>query len=297
MTNTRRKAVNIFNTIVRCSSCHHQMVDHDNAVSNRYEMRCLIGNCPCKSYFPDATYLSSGIRKKDKVKILHELHEKEQSNGQFTLVSTQVVEAGVDISFSYIFREKAPLDSIIQVMGRLNREAENDQASLVVYEYDKEHRPYSQLELDESEERLKVVKDSIDLYSLLDKYYESISEKNELYKNQSKELDDRITKLDFDGIWEFISKYVLEDERDPVLIPDLKDWDEVKELLMKKRLTKSDYRTFSNITASLPRKVYDLGIEDYFDGDVSEKNILLPKKEYLNEVYDSVLGTDKWLIA
>jgi len=159
------------------------------------------------------------------------------------------------------------------------------------------NRPYSQLELDESEERLKVVKDSIDLYSLLDKYYESISEKNELYKNQSKELDDRITKLDFDGIWEFMSKYVLEDERDPVFIPDLKDWDEVKELLMKKRLTKSDYRTFSNITASLPRKVYDLGIEDYFDGDVSEKNILLPKKEYLNEVYDSVLGTDKWLIA
>lgn len=173
------------------------MVDHDNAVSNRYEMRCLIGSCPCKSYFPDATYLSSGIKKKDKIKILHELHQKEQSNGQFTLVSTQVVEAGVDISFSYIFREKAPLDSIIQVMGRLNREAENDRASLVVYEYDKEHRPYSQLELDESEERLKVVKDSIDLYSLLDKYYESISEKNELYKNQSKELDGRITKLDF----------------------------------------------------------------------------------------------------
>jgi CRISPR/Cas system-associated endonuclease/helicase Cas3 len=271
------------------------VVDHDSTVANRYEMRCLIGNCTCKSYLPDAIYLSSGIRKKDKVKILYELHEKEQSNGQFTLVSTQVVEAGVDISFSHIFREKAPLDSIIQVMGRLNREAKNDQASLIVYEYDNEHRPYSQLELDESEKRLKVVKDSIDLYSLLDKYYESISEKNQLYKNQSKELDDRMTKLDFDGIWEFISKYVLEDERDPVLIPDLKDWDEVKELLMKKRLTKTDYRRFSNITASMPRKVY--GIEDYFDGDVLEKNILLPKKEYLNEVYDSVLGTEKWLIA
>ena len=107
------------------------------------------------------------------------------------------------MSFSQIFREKAPLDSIIQVMGRLNREAENDRASLIVYDYDKEHRPYSQLELNESEKRLKVVKDSIDLYSLLDEYYESISEKNQLYKNYSKELDERITKLDFDVIWEF----------------------------------------------------------------------------------------------
>jgi CRISPR/Cas system-associated endonuclease/helicase Cas3 len=100
----------------------------------------------------------------------------------FILVSTQVVEAGVDISFKHIFREKAPLDSIIQVMGILNREAENDQARLVVYEYDKEYRLYSQLELNESEAVLKLVKDSTDLYLSLDQYYESISEINYLYK-------------------------------------------------------------------------------------------------------------------
>ena len=73
----------------------------------------------------------------------------------------------------------------------------------------------------------------------------------------------------------------------------MKDWDEVKELLMKKRLTKTDYRRLSNITASLPKKVYDLGIVDDFDPGALEKNILLPRKEYLNQVYDSILGTDK----
>ena len=201
MANTRRKAANIF--------------------------QCLIDR------FPDPMYLSSGIRKKDRVTVLSQIRKKEQSNNPFILVATQVVEAGVDMSFSQIFREKAPLDSIIQVMGRLNREAENDRASLIVYEYDKEH-----------------------------------------------------------------NKYVLEDERDPVLIPDMKDWDQVKELLMmKKRLTKTDYRRLSNITASLPKKVYDLGIVDDFDPDALEKNILLPKKEYLNQVYDNILGTDKWLVT
>jgi CRISPR-associated endonuclease/helicase Cas3 len=70
-------------------------------------------------------------------------------------------EAGIDLSFSQIYREKAPLDNIIQVMGRLNREAEDDQAQLVVYEYDieydNEHRPYpyNKLELNESEVILK----------------------------------------------------------------------------------------------------------------------------------------------
>jgi CRISPR-associated endonuclease/helicase Cas3 len=264
MANTRRKAAGIF----------QQLVDR----------------------FPDAMYLSSGIRKIDRNKILTQVHEKEQSKHPFILVSTQVVEAGVDLSFSQIFREKAPLDSIIQVMGRLNREAENDQASLVIYNYDTEHRPYSQLELNESEKRLMAVKNSIDLYSVLDEYYESISGKNQLYQKYANKLDERITKLDFDGVWEFISKYVLEDERDPVLIPELRDWNEVKELLMKKRLTKTDYRRFSNMTASLPRKVHDLDIVDKFDPDVLEKNILLPKKENLNEVYDSVLGTDRLIV-
>jgi CRISPR-associated helicase Cas3/CRISPR-associated endonuclease Cas3-HD len=239
MANTRRKAANIFN-----------FVNHR---------------------FPDTLYLSSGVRKRDKIKILSQLHQNERSDDHFILVSTQVVEAGVDLSFSQVFREKAPLDSIIQVMGRLNREAEDDQAKLIVYEYDGKYQPYSELELNESEKILKWAKDSTELYSSLPQYYKSISEKNNLYKDHSKQLGDLIAKLDFDGIWEFINNHVLdntlENERDTVLIPDIQEWDGIKKLLMKKKLTKTDYRTFSNISASLPRKVYNLGIEDYFDGD------------------------------
>ncbi|MDQ6862626.1 MAG: hypothetical protein M3044_02260 [Thermoproteota archaeon] len=225
MANTRRKAANIFD-----------FVNHR---------------------FPGTVYLSSGVRKSDKIKILSQLHENKRSDPNI-LVSTQVVEAGVDLSFSHIFREKAPLDSIIQVMGRLNREAENDQSKLIVYEYDNEYRPYSKLELNESEEILKTAKDSTELYSKLDQYYKSISEKNNLYKDHSKQLDDLIAKLDFDGVWEFINSHVLdntlENERDTVLIPDIQEWDGIKSLLMKKRLTKTDYRTFSNISASMPKK-------------------------------------------
>jgi hypothetical protein len=33
-----------------------------------------------------------------------------------------------------------------------------------------------------------------------------------------------------------------------------------------------------------------------FCNSALEKNILLPKKENLREVYDDILGTDKWLI-
>ncbi len=65
-------------------------------------------------------YLSSAVRPKDRKQRIERL--RESTSDRFIVVSTQVVEAGVDIDMDAVWRDFAPLDSIVQAAGRCNRE-------------------------------------------------------------------------------------------------------------------------------------------------------------------------------
>jgi len=76
-------------------------------------------NLPYKVYF-----LSRNVLASDRKNILERLQKHlKQKNAEkkCLLICTQLVEAGVDISFEKVIRDIAPLSSIIQVAGRCNR--------------------------------------------------------------------------------------------------------------------------------------------------------------------------------
>lgn len=92
--NTKKAAVTLFKYI------------KDNMTD--YEIFCL------------TTYLVPCDRKNkiNRIKVL--LKDKKK----IIVVATQLIEAGVDVSFKNVFRDFGPLDSIIQVAGRCNRNGE-----------------------------------------------------------------------------------------------------------------------------------------------------------------------------
>ena len=63
-------------------------------------------------------HLSTNLRPKDRARILGEIQGCDKPH---LLVSTQVVEAGVDLSFDLVFRALAPIDALVQAAGRCNR--------------------------------------------------------------------------------------------------------------------------------------------------------------------------------
>ena len=71
-------------------------------------------------------FLSGWVTPADRKRIMGQIKTKENKKLLRYLVATQVVEAGVDLSFDLVARDIAPLDNLVQVAGRCNRHMEEE---------------------------------------------------------------------------------------------------------------------------------------------------------------------------
>jgi CRISPR-associated endonuclease Cas3-HD len=78
-------------------------------------------------------HLSTRLRPVDRLKLIETAKELTQHGHGLLTVSTQLVEAGVDISFDRVYRDLAPIDSIVQAAGRCNRSFERDRGHVTVW--------------------------------------------------------------------------------------------------------------------------------------------------------------------
>jgi len=147
------------------------------------------------------SYLSTHVTPKERLKKIREIREKKYK----VVVTTQLVEAGVDIDFDIVVRDIAPLDSINQASGRCNRN-DNDKGKVYIFALkdDKDKKLASYVYNDgvllNITENILSAKDEIkegEFLELINQYYKETKEKKS--QDLSRNLLEAITKLRYDS--------------------------------------------------------------------------------------------------
>jgi len=116
----------VLNTIKSSMQLYHVVKEY---LSSFYEINidengiCLVGEKI------NLIYLSTNILPYYR---LNKINAIKNSNKQNIVITTQLIEAGVDIDMDIVYRDFAPLDSIVQTAGRCNRSGKKDKGIVKV---------------------------------------------------------------------------------------------------------------------------------------------------------------------
>lgn len=81
-------------------------------------------------------HLSTNLYPEHRKRQLSEIRKALKNGEACRVVATSLIEAGVDVDFPCVYRQKAGLDSVIQAAGRCNREGKRPQTESVVYVFE-----------------------------------------------------------------------------------------------------------------------------------------------------------------
>ncbi|AZQ59896.1 CRISPR-associated helicase Cas3' [Maribacter sp. MJ134] len=255
-------------------------------------------------------YLSTNIIPAHRLKRIQDIKDDIQEHQAPILIATQVVEAGVDLDFDMGFRDIGPIDSIIQVAGRINRNntVEKIHSPLYIIDFDAKATTmvYGRLTYIQAKKSLeqKTCFYEKEYLELITAYFDGISEKSSFadartYFNSMKTL-----KYDSDEKGELpVSAFRIIEESDryaAVFIEIDEDASEVLEKYLQK-ITNEISREEFNKGWKLKFQQHIISVPKYLCEDLEtineyEENILLVSKEDIDSRYINETGYNRTLI-
>ncbi|MDY0130296.1 MAG: helicase-related protein, partial [Methanosarcina vacuolata] len=248
----------------------------------------------------DYYYLSTNIIPKERLKRIKTI--KEKSEKRKIIVSTQLIEAGVDIDVDIVYRDFATIDSINQISGRCNRNSSKSsrgQVNIVVLKDERKefHRYiYSSFLIDKTKEVLKEFPSEIyekDLLFLNNNYFRKVKDTSS--EDESKELLSYINELKFKTLtsdfrliddktgYEKIDVFVENDKEAAEIWKEYLVMKSLKNPLDRKEKFLSIRKKFNEYIISVPKK-------DFSCEELEDLNIGYISFEQIKHYYDPETG-------
>jgi len=181
--------------------------------------------CPNRKFF----YLSTEIYPKRRLEIINTI--KNNNMDKFVLVSTQLIEAGVDIDFDIVYRDFSTLDSINQTAGRGNRNGMGVMGIVKLYTLidedngDKKYcnyiYPLSLLEVTRNIIEGKKIINESEIFEINRRYFEELNRRKSDIK--SEDMAEAMKRWDFKKIRELFELIEDNQERKIDLIVNIND--------------------------------------------------------------------------
>ena len=86
-----------------------------------------------------AYHLSTLMYPAHRQRVLNEIRQRLKEGAVCRVLSTSLIEAGVDVDFPTVYREMAGLDSVLQAAGRCNREGRRSSAESIIAIFESEY--------------------------------------------------------------------------------------------------------------------------------------------------------------
>lgn len=153
-------------------------------------------------------HLSANMTPAHRSRVIEVVRKKLENGEHITVVSTSLVEAGVDLDFNTVFRQLSGLDSILQAGGRCNREGRDDKGYVYVFDIDETYRKGSDLamRINKTKGLLKKYSD-ITSYDCIKEYYDGIFDFNQsrIAENSIAKYNEQSNSFDRQGLMRFES--------------------------------------------------------------------------------------------
>ena len=235
-------------------------------------------------------HLSTSMYPAHRKRALNEIRERLKKQKRCVVVSTSLVEAGVDLDFQTVYRQLAGVDSIIQAAGRCNREGRRPFSECFTYIFKLDIRetvPGQRQQIEVAESLLSDNR-SLEELETVKRYFEI------LYHFRGESLDKKEILKKFDrGNFKFSSVgrefRLIEENTKTILIPKEEDAQKILEQLKIKGFTKELLRKMGqycvNVYENDFQQMFAAGMLNGISEDLKDDYFVLRDMEkYMDEM-------------